>query len=105
MSPHTQRCPADSDKLGTYFYALGRPQAIRRNTYNVELLPVFNNYGSKNLFNAGQAISIGLADVMRDILDKVNGVYIYKLIYIRCIGQPVLRHGTIQPRYLSQDGS
>jgi hypothetical protein len=48
----------------------GRPQAIRRDTYDVELSPIFNDDGSRNQFNACQAIFAGLADVMGDVMDK-----------------------------------
>lgn len=40
--------------------------------YDVELPSIFNDDGSRNLFNAGQVIFAGLADLMGDVMDKVN---------------------------------
>ena len=65
------RSDSDGRPFRIYSYVLGRPQILRRDLYDVELFPVHNADGSRNLINFGLNIFVSLMDLLSEAIEKV----------------------------------
>ena len=52
--------------------SLCRPQALRREIFEVALYAPHNPDGSRNLFNVGQNVLVSLMEVLSEVLEKVG---------------------------------